>query len=85
MFGIINAIISVICFSHIYKICEGNVSLISLANNLVDSNGITFDDAMVQSKQLIRTIVKKAIVIADVSFTFIIVSLVPVFNKYHKI
>lgn len=81
---IINVILSVLGFSIIYKMCEGNISITSLANDLVDSKGISFDDALEQSKNLIRQTVKRAVIIANIFYIVILASLIPVFNNSHK-
>lgn len=81
---IINIILSVLGFSIIYKMCEGNISITSLANNLVDSKGVPFDDALEQSKNLIYQTVKRAVIIANIFYSIILASLIPVFNNAHK-
>lgn len=80
----INVIMSFLGYSYIYKMCEGNISMTSLANHLVDSNGISFESALNQSVNLIHKTVKNAILIANIFFSIIVISLIPIFNKWHK-
>lgn len=81
---IINVILSVLGFSIIYKMCEGNISITSLANEFVDSKGVSFDDALVQSENSIRQTVKRAVIIANIFHGIILASIIPVFNNSHK-
>ncbi len=81
---IINVILSVLGFSIIYKMCEGNISITSLANDLVDSKGVSFDDALEQSKITICQTVTRAVIISNILYGIVLTSLIPVFNNSHK-